>query len=368
MAAPVLDYEYDGPDELADDYDACRPDFDETGSPRLPMGLNVGAQLFWMFNRHTDIAAQTNYILTYPQYWSARLTGVAATEVSSLGCHTDLWCPFDKRFSSLVDDQGWKPLMAPVRRAADILGPITANVAALTGIDPATPVACGIHDSNASLFPHLRSRKAPFSVVSTGTWVISMSIGLLAEGLDPSRDTLVNVDAFGQPVPTARFMGGREFELLMKGRRPKYQPEDIDRVLAMEFMRLPSMETRSGPFQGVVGSWTTDQTLMSAGEYCVTVSFYLGLMTATGLADTRAEGPVLVEGPFADNRAYLNMLASATGRPVYAISGTGTSKGAALLLTSGDHQISQRTDAPVPIQPSSTMSIYAETWQQQVID
>ena len=27
----------------------------------------------------------------YPQYWAYRLTGVLANEVTSLGCHTDLW-------------------------------------------------------------------------------------------------------------------------------------------------------------------------------------------------------------------------------------------------------------------------------------
>ena len=47
LALPVLDYEHDGPDTLAADYDAVRPPFAETGTPRLPIGLNLGAQLFW---------------------------------------------------------------------------------------------------------------------------------------------------------------------------------------------------------------------------------------------------------------------------------------------------------------------------------
>ena len=55
----------------------------------------------------------------------------------------------------------------------------------------------------------------PFSVVSTGTWVIAMAVGGAAVELDPARDTLVNVNAFGEPVPSARFMGGREFATLV---------------------------------------------------------------------------------------------------------------------------------------------------------
>ena len=75
--------------------------------------------------------------------------------------------------------------MAPVRAADDLLGPVTPAVAAERAFRPATPVYCGIHDSNASLLPHLRNRKAPFAVVSTGTWVIAMAIGGLATRLDP---------------------------------------------------------------------------------------------------------------------------------------------------------------------------------------
>ncbi|RWQ66318.1 MAG: carbohydrate kinase, partial [Mesorhizobium sp.] len=47
LALPVLDYEFAGPDTLAEDYDAVRPAFTETGTPRLPVGLNLGAQFFW---------------------------------------------------------------------------------------------------------------------------------------------------------------------------------------------------------------------------------------------------------------------------------------------------------------------------------
>ena len=47
LALPVLDYEYAGPEQVAADYDAIRPSFRETGSPRLPIGLNLGAQIFW---------------------------------------------------------------------------------------------------------------------------------------------------------------------------------------------------------------------------------------------------------------------------------------------------------------------------------
>jgi sugar (pentulose or hexulose) kinase len=97
LAAPALDYEFDGPDTLSADYAAARPPFAETGSARLPLGLNLGAQLFWQFRTFPELRRKTRTILTYPQYWAFRLSGVAVNEVTSLGCHTDLWMPEEGR-------------------------------------------------------------------------------------------------------------------------------------------------------------------------------------------------------------------------------------------------------------------------------
>ena len=46
----------------------------------------------------------------YPQYWSWRLTGNLSSEISSIGCHTDLWAPSSEKFSSLVVEQSWSKL------------------------------------------------------------------------------------------------------------------------------------------------------------------------------------------------------------------------------------------------------------------
>jgi sugar (pentulose or hexulose) kinase len=208
LAAPMLDYEHSGPDYLGELYDAQRPPFVETGSPRLAGGLNVGAQIAWMFSQDPGLKDRTAQVLTYPQYWAFRLTGVASTERTSLGCHTDLWMPAEDRPSTLPYRLGVADKLAPVRMAFDVLGPVKPAIAAEAGLAADTPVTCGIHDSNASLLPHLLGRAAPFSVVSSGTWIIAMAIGGASVVLDPERDTLVNVNARGEPVPSARFMGG----------------------------------------------------------------------------------------------------------------------------------------------------------------
>lgn len=336
LAAPMLDYEHPGPDEVAAAYDAIRPGFAETGSPRLPMGLNVGAQLFWMFATDPGLKTRTATILTYPQYWGFRLTGVQATDASSLGCHTDLWNPGEGRLSSLAGRLGIAGKIAPTLPSAAVLGLILPEVARATGLPESTPVHCGIHDSNASLLPHVLTRRTPFSVASTGTWVISMSMGGAPVLLDPARDTLVNVNALGAPVPSARFMGGREFELLMPGARVTPSDEDIAAVLADGTMLLPALVGESGPFPDRSANWLPQEPPAGTGRRMAAVSYYLALMTAESFRLIGHAGTVVVEGPFARNPDFCAMLAVAMQSPAETAAGqTGTSQGAALLAAPG---------------------------------
>ncbi|TIP09812.1 FGGY-family carbohydrate kinase [Mesorhizobium sp.] len=364
LALPVLDYEFAGPDTLAKDYDAIRPAFAETGTPRLPVGLNLGAQIFWQQRSFPADFAKAAAILMYPQYWALRLTGVAANEVTSLGCHTDLWSPWKADFSSLVDKMEWRRLMAPVRPAKDHLGPILPALATRTGLDPQTPVLSGLHDSNASLLPHLLSDAPPFSVVSTGTWVVSMAVGGNTVTLDPARDTLVNVNALGDPVPSARFMGGREFSLLTEGQSEDLTEEDVATVLGRKTFLLPSTQQGSGPFPHQTAAWLNADDI-SAGQRFAAISFYLALMTATCLDLIGANGPSTVEGPFARNRLFAQMLAATTARAVIASeAATGTSIGAALLAS--DQRTIQAKGERIEPPADPAWANYARSWRAAV--
>ena len=334
----------------------------------LDWSAPAGAQLFWQFAADPDLRAQVRTVLTYPQYWSYRLTGQLANEVTSLGCHTDLWNPRARGFSSLVEKLGLEDRMAPVAEAADCTGTLLPEIATRTGLPEGLTVACGIHDSNASLYPHLLRRSPPFSVVSTGTWVIALSLGGREVQLDPARDTLINVNAFGDPVPSARFMGGREFDLVMNGRPGKATDVETARVLEENILLLPAVEPRSGPFQGRQSRWTVDEASLTDGERFAAVSFYLALMTAECLAITGADGPTLVEGPFARNSLYAQMLEAATGRPVIASEGsaTGTSIGAALLVAGDVAGAQEVATDKKKASSDSAMAAFAERWRKAV--
>ena len=356
----MLDYEHPGPNDLAARYDALRPDFAQTGSPRLPCGLNLGAQLHWLLETQAGLAARTAHVLTYPQYWGWRLTGERASDVTSLGCHTDLWNPWRGTVSPLVDRLGLAGKLAPARRANEVLGGLTPQVAATTGLRAGTPVAVGIHDSNASLYAHVLGRDGAFAVVSTGTWVVAMAVGGDTVPLDPARDVLVNVNALGQPVPSARFMGGREYEMIRAG--SDAAPTDGDRaaVLRDGVMILPAVEPGSGPFQNRPMAWTRPPA--TDGQRMAALSWYLALMTNTCLDMIGARGPTIVEGPFARNPDYCAMLATLRPEGVeLAASATGTSVGAALLCLGTAAAPATRAVAPDP-----ALAPHAAAWMAAV--
>ncbi|MHA6325262.1 FGGY-family carbohydrate kinase [Roseivivax sp. CAU 1753] len=366
LAAPILDYECDGPDETSAAYEALRPPFDETGSPRLAGGLNIGAQLFWQFAADPGLRERTKTIVTYPQYWGHRLTGVAATDMTSLGCHTDLWNPYEGRFSTLVDRLEIADKIAPARRSADILGPILPEIATRTGLLPDTPVHCGIHDSNASLLPHILSQTAPFSVVSSGTWTIAMSIGGQSVPLDPDKDVLINVNAQGAAVPSARFMGGREHDLATGGPYPEATQTALAEVLDKGIMLTPAVVPETGPYRGCTSRWVGPEPRTGSGERGVAVAFYLALVTRRCLELVGHRGSIIVEGPFARNRVYLQMLSVATGCDVAPmVSATGTSQGAALLVSGSVISQNAAGSSSVPQKPETDRwAEYASQWAE----
>ena len=252
LVLPILDYETVIPEDSVEAFRAVMPTFEETQSPDLPGGLSLGRQLFWLNRDFPGEFSRAHQVLTYPQYWAWRLCGVAASEVTSISCHSHLWQPQNGTFSSLVEDQGWYSLFPPMRPAYDVLGPILTDVAQITGISPDCKVYNGIHDANASYSLFLKGYTKPFSLLSTGTWVVLINPHLPVAKLNEHRDTMALADLTGRPVPMGRFMGGREFEILSAdagSTKNEFTEADIRSVLAKRSFLLPSFAT-GGPYMG----------------------------------------------------------------------------------------------------------------------
>ncbi|GLR84647.1 FGGY-family carbohydrate kinase [Bradyrhizobium iriomotense] len=364
LAAPVMDYEFTGVEAIEPDYARLRPPFSESLSPKVPAGLNLGRQLAYQKWRYPDLFAKAKYFVGYPQYWTWRLSGVAVSEVTTLGAHTDLWAPRRGQVSSLAKALGVDQLLPPLRRAFDPLGPIRPEIAAVTGLAPETQVFCGIHDSNASLLPYLVSRQAPFTVLSTGTWVILMCVGLSLDQLDPRDDTLANVDALGRPIACGRFMGGREYAAIAGG-SGNPDLDAIERVIASGAMALPCFSSHGGPYattKGVIrGEVAARDRTALATLYCALVSdLMLTRMGATS-------GDLIVEGTFAGNLAFCQTLGALrpTQRVFAADDAAGTARGAAMLAHwPPSYPIVAPT--PVPAAPVAGLDAYRDVWTAQI--
>ena len=362
-ALPPLDYEFDGFAAVDAAYDAARPPYDETRSPHLPRGLNLGRHIFY-FERHFPAQfKQASAFLTYPQYFAWRLGGAIASEATSLGAHTDLWRPKESDLSSMVDKLGWRRLFPPMRKAWDTLGTLKPEVAAAIGLPPDVRIICGAHDSNASLVPHLISRREPFTVISTGTWVIIMTVGGTAR-LDPKADMLANVDVRGEPVPTARFMGGREFSVLAGDSPVDADEADVAAVIASGALALPAFSDQGGPFaerKGVIeGPAPTTPKARAA-----LATLYSALMTAHMLRRLEAPGDLIVEGGFARSPAFAAVLARlmAGRRVVVAPTSAGAAAGAAMLAHWGEPHPPPQLE-PARIWNLPGLEAYRDQWER----
>lgn len=313
------DYEADlPPDELAA-YREQRDAFSSTGSPALPAGLNFGAQLHRLDGQD---ALEGATLMPYAQYWAWLLTGVAVSEATSLGCHSDLWNPARGRFSDMAERRGWARKFAPLAKAADVVGTISPATAEATGLPAKVKVLAGLHDSNAALlaargFAEIAENEA--TVLSTGTWFIAMRLAkepVDLAALPEARDCLVNVDAYGEPVPSARFMGGREIETLIeldtrqvdiKPDQPKLLSSVVD-VVDAEAMVLPTLAPGNGPFPSSEGRWVNRPEDWYARRACACL--YAALVADTSFDLIGSKERLLVEGRFAEAEVFVRALAS----------------------------------------------------------
>jgi sugar (pentulose or hexulose) kinase len=372
QCAPI-DYEWRGSSLDRATYNKQRDPFSATGSPALPAGLNLGMQLHWLESLRSS-NFHSGAIVPWAQYWSWLLSGVAASEVTSLGCHTDLWRPFERRPSDLALDRGWAERLAPVRPAIEVLGTLTPEWVKRTGLSGRVEVYCGLHDSNAALLaarshPELRGRDA--TVLSTGTWFIAMRTPANGQSeipeLQETRDCLLNVDVTGAPVPSSRFMGGRELELLIGTQAPHIDAqlgEKIQRTRALEAvergeMILPSPIRGVGPFPNAV-----QRSTERFGDLDVTAvaHVYAALVADVSLDLIGSRDTLLVDGRFARVPVFVEALARLRPDTAVFVSNdeNGVAHGALRLVQRIEREptVLERV-APLPVE----MSLYRARWR-----
>ncbi len=367
LVLPVLDYEFAGPDDIADEYDQICSPFEQTYSPRLPHGMNVGRQLYWQRANYPERFARARYLLGYAQYWGWLLTGKAVGEYTTIGAHTDLWNPVAREFSDLAVREGFAALVPPIQRSDAELGRLRPQLCRSTGIDPDCRVLTGIHDSNASLLPYLRTRDAPFTVVSTGTWVISFAIGAPLDQLVADRDCIANVNLFGDPVACTRYMGGREFGAVAGDTITPGTLTMLESLIDERIFVLPGFTGEGGPFQNLPGRIDCERRL-SAAERTTLASLYCALVTDVCLDLCGSLGDIIVEGIYAKNTMLMQILNTLRANQTVAAStdNTGTTVGAAMLATREIAAPTLQSVAPLDAELGAKLLDYRSLWHGAV--
>lgn len=311
-----------------------------TASPVLG-NLNSGLQLYRLQHQKPALFEKIQYSLHLPQYIGYLVTGKPAAEITSIGCHTALWNFAEKHYHQWVYEEGIDAKFPPVLRSDAALDCMVQGKKIKGGI--------GLHDSSAALVPYLSSFSEPFLLISTGTWCISLnpfnSEPLTAEELQ--QDCLCYLEYHRKPVKASRVFAGNEHEIQVKKLASHFNVEENFYVTVefdqsiyyrLENNHLTEQYTANA-LEGSVFESRNLSSFSSLTEAYHQLIFDIMQQQKRSTSLVLSQHPparIFVDGGFARNPLYMNMLAHAFPRmEVYAASvSQASAMGAALAIHS----------------------------------
>ena len=210
VLTPLYNYLKDYPKELKNNfYTKYRGEevfAVKTASPVLG-SLNSGMQIYRLKEENRELFEKVQYCLHLPQYLSFLLTGEAYTDITSIGCHTNLWNFKKMKYHKWLKNEGIKEKLPPIHPGKDIIKK-----------ENGIAVGIGLHDSSSAIIPYTINFTEPFVLLSTGTWSISLNPfnnkPLTFEELQ--NDCLCYMQYTEKPVKAARLFSGNEHEIQAK--------------------------------------------------------------------------------------------------------------------------------------------------------
>jgi sugar (pentulose or hexulose) kinase len=312
-----------------------------TASPVLG-SLNSGMQLYRIKYEKPDLFKEIKYALHLPQYLSYLISSNICSDITSIGCHTNLWDFHKNEYHYWVKQEGILEKLAPIAPCDEVVP------ASFPGNNYS--VGIGLHDSSAALIPYLVNFHEPFILISTGTWCISLNpfnhSPLTKEELE--RDCLCYMTYKAEPVKASRLFAGNEHEQQVK-RISEHFNQNLSKYRTMDFNpeMIARLQKRNEPFKETLqsknilkGSLFADRDL---SEFANDDEAYHQLMldiiaqqyvsTQLILKGTDVKR-IFVDGGFSNNMIYMNLLASVfPGVEVFAASmAQATAMGAALCI------------------------------------
>lgn len=319
LVMPIVSYNHEVGSEVKqaffEEFGSPEELYERTGTPPLGQLLNAGIQLFWIRKEYPERYAKARRILFLPQYVVFSFSGLEASEVTSLGCHTYLWDLVEGSWSRVAEGLDVPPRSPAIKSVWERIGEVDGVVA--------TP---GIHDSNAALLPYLMRERGDFVLASTGTWCVLMYPGapFAPSREDVYRDVLYYVDAYGRPVKAARFKCGFEFEHYANLLKSAFGGDPLavrlDRKLAAEVLKageaffIPTLTPGTGQFPRSKGRVVGRLTDLARAYYYLNLSLAVQTWYALNLLTGGKRVRVYVQGGFAKNDVYLAYLATLARR------------------------------------------------------
>jgi sugar (pentulose or hexulose) kinase len=197
-----------------------------TASPVLG-NLNSGMQLYRIKYEKPELFKRIKYALHLPQYMSYLLTGNVCADITSIGCHTNLWNFTKNDYHEWVYKEEIAEKLPPIEPCDTVSSSAFGNNYG---------VGIGLHDSSAALIPYLVNFSQPFVLISTGTWCISLNpfnnSPLTAHEL--RQDCLSFLHYKGKPVKASRIFAGNEHEEQVKRIADHFNQSTV-RYRTMEF-------------------------------------------------------------------------------------------------------------------------------------
>lgn len=308
-----------------------------TASPVLG-SLNSGMQLYRIKKLKPLLYSSITWSLHLPQYISYLVTGKTFSDITSIGCHTQLW-DFEKNaYHRWVTEEHIDKKLAPIM-PSDSAVPVTLH-------GQEVEVGGGLHDSSAALIPYLTCFSEPFVLVSTGTWCISLnpfnSNALTREEL--KQDCLCYMEFHSKPVKASRLFAGNEHEVHTKRLavhfdKPLHYYKEVgynpDLIAGLPVAPAPDEEEK-GLQKSVFGLRDLDDFSSYEEAYHGLIYDIMQLQkisTQLVIQDTGVKR-IFVDGGFSKNPVYMNLLASAfPALEVFAANvAQATSVGAALAI------------------------------------
>jgi sugar (pentulose or hexulose) kinase len=315
LALPVLDYEFEGPDQYRDEYNDIRPNFSQSGSPRMDSGLNLGAQLFWQSKNFPEKFAMVDQILFWPQFWSYWLSGIAASEISYASSHSDLWDIKKNKFINL-NTFGIEPRVKypPLMSASTVLGPLRKNLVNQTGLPENIPVFCGAHDSSLSLISASFHQSLPCTILSTGTWITIFALGSNNNDIEEQTGLMISCDCYGKLVPNFRFPAGKIYENLLN-QANGYFDENFD-INKMHIILKNFDNVEKASLIDTKLNKTIDPKNINKKTLEIIVSEVMANQTLSGMRTIEAEGPIICSGSFTNNKNFLKSIEKNWGNSI----------------------------------------------------